>query len=240
MTAPAELHSPSRPEAVSPDRAAPSTQVSQSWWLWVMCLLGVDYFSSLAYQPSITFEVAGYLGPLATAVVVLATLFGAVPVYCHVAGQSPHGQGSIALMERLVRGWRGKTLVLLLLGFAATDFVMTKTLSLADAAEHLVHNESFPWHPTRDALVELTQESLEHTFGVRVAESFDEQMVVTIFLGVVGFVFWAVIRRGFNRKAIFLAVAIVGLYLLLNAVVIGSGLWHLWQHPEYLTRWWEL
>src|SRR2546428_448264 len=110
-------------------------------WLWVLCLLGVDYFSTLAYQPSITFESAGLLGPFATAAVVLLTLGGALPVYAYVTRRSPHGEGSIALLERLVGGWVGKTLVLVLLGFAATDFVMLKTISLADAAEHVIHNE---------------------------------------------------------------------------------------------------
>src|SRR5262249_25650395 len=103
------------------------------FWPWVLCLLGVDYFSTLAYQPSITFSAAGRLGPLATVVVVLVTLFGALPVYFYIAGKSNQGQGSIALLERFVHGWVGKTIILLLLGFAATDFVMIKTLSLADA-----------------------------------------------------------------------------------------------------------
>src|ERR1700687_4080061 len=87
------------------------------YWLWVMCLLGVDYFSTLAYQPSITVSVAGRLGPLATVVVVLVTLFGALPVYFYVAGKSAGGQGSIALLERRVHGWGGKTMILLLVGF---------------------------------------------------------------------------------------------------------------------------
>src|ERR1051325_3829283 len=110
-------------------------------WLWVMCLLGLDYFSTLAYQPSITYHATQRLGPLATVGVVFITLFGALPVYCYLAGRSPGGQGSLGMLERLVRGWRGKTLVLIMLGFAATDFTMLKSLSLADAAVHVIHKQ---------------------------------------------------------------------------------------------------
>lgn len=185
----------------------------QSFWLWVMCLTGVDYFSTLGYQPSIAFEAMGLLAPLATLVLIAVTLCCALPVYRYVAGESPHGQGSISMLERLLRGWTAKFLVLILLGFAATDFVITKTLSAADAAEHLIHNPFWQTSP----------------------EWLHSQMAVTMFLLVM---LGAMFLRGF-REVIVMAVLIVGVYLLLNLIIILSGIWHLVTHVDKLTAWWS-
>jgi hypothetical protein len=198
-------------ESSTQDKIAPAEPEHKGFWLWIMCLTGVDYFSTLGYQPSIAFEATGLLTPFATIILVLVTLFGALPVYSRVAARSPDGQGSIAMLEQLVHGWFGKLLVLILLGFAATDFVITKTLSAADAAEHLIKNPAWPEHLRTDNM----------------------QMLVTMGLLVV---LGAMFLRGF-REVIGLAVFIVGSYLLLNTIVVGSSLLYLAEHPELVDGW---
>ncbi len=209
------------------------------FWLWVMCLLGLDYFSTLAYQPSITYEVAGRLGPVATALVVLLTLGGALPVYWYMAGRSTQGQGSVGLLVRLVRGWWGKTLMVVLLGFAATDFIMLKTLSLADAAVHVIQNEYTPWQQVLADLAQWCRETSVPHLGQELSGFVTEQLAVTLILSALGFIFWFVLRNGFNRNVLVLAVPLIGLYLLLNGLLVGLGIAHLLQAPDILGRWYE-
>src|SRR5262245_35621185 len=73
----------SEPPSPSSQHAALAHQVA---WPWVLCVIGLDYLSTLAYQPSIAFAAAGRLAPVATILVAAVTLFLALPVYCYIAG----------------------------------------------------------------------------------------------------------------------------------------------------------
>ena len=173
-----------------------------------MCLTGVDYFSTLGYQPGIAFLAAGALSPVATLILVLVTLFGALPVYRRVTQASPHGQGSIGMLERLFPQWVGKTFVLTLLGFATTDFVITMTLSAADAAAHIVHNPFTPgW--------------MRSQMGVTLA-------LLAVLAGI--------FLKGF-AEAINVAVVLVASYLALNLAVTAVAARMAFERPHILTDW---
>lgn len=198
--------------AQQPDAAftAKAHHQKHAWWQ-VMCLTGVDYFSTLGYQPGIAFAAAGVLSPIATLILVMLTLFGALPIYNRVAAESPRGQGSISMLESLLSRWKSKLFVLALLGFVATDFVITITLSAADASEHIIHNP----------FVEANLTGLNHPV-----------LVTLLMIAVLA----AVFLKGF-KEAIGIAVILVIAYLALNLVVIATGIYHIVIDPSLLANW---
>ena len=115
------------------------------------------------------------------------------------------------MLAALLSWWKGKLFILILLGFVATDFIITITLSAADATAHIVEN------PLVHDVV--------HSFSTTPVNIGLTMALIALLSGV--------FIKGF-KEAIVIAVVLVIVYLLLNLIVVCVALYHVAQHPSVI------
>src|SRR5262245_61654995 len=221
-----------------PETLRPASNPAPNPWPLVLCLIGVDYFSTLAYLPSIAVQAAGPLAPFAAGAVVLVTFLLALPVYWYIVGRSTDGRGAAGVLEDRIPGWRGKLIVLTLLGFVAADFVITRSLSLADAAVHLIHN---PHGQRLLAEIPATLIGDDHAVWPPLEELVrrisEPQVAITLGLSILSFVFWVVLQRNIRRQILIVTAGAAVCYLVLVAIVTISSLVCGARHHEIWQAW---
>lgn len=215
----------------------PDTRRQFAWWA-VLCLVGLDYFSSLAYLPSIALEFVAELAPFAGVAVVVVTLLGALPVYFYIAGRSHQGEGALGLLGQRFHGWRGKLFILAMLGFLATDLVLTRSLSVSDASTHLLANPYYRGHADWIASQrEAIRAALPAFLAEHLLDFWTEQLIVTVVLSLLAFGLYYYLLRDLTRGFVGMAVGVVAVYLLLNLIVLGSSLLYLRDHANLVADW---
>jgi hypothetical protein len=120
------------------------------------------------------------------------------------------------MLASFLSRWEGKLFILILLGFVATDFIITITLSAADATAHVVENPVLHRH-------------LE-TFPTIIVNVVITLVLITFLCGI--------FLKGF-KEAIGIAVVLVVGYLVLNVIVVGLGIYHVAINPSVISNWRE-
>ena len=179
-----------------------------AWWQ-VVCLTGVDYFSTLGYIPGIAIAAAGALSPIATLLIVLLTLFGMLPMYRVVAAESPHGQGRSRCSSACSRSGRA----------SCSSFACLVSWRPPGSSPSRFRRRT-P-RPTSSRT-----RSGRRPLGIR---EYSSRWCCSLSSA-------RVFLKGF-REAIGIAVAVVGAYLLVNLVVVAAGFYEIATQPGVLADW---
>ena len=169
----------------------------EPWWK-VMCLTGVDYFSTLGYQPESRSR-RRRLSPSRRSSRSRHVVRGPARVLPG-RGSQPHGQGSILMIEELLprcgEGVRPRS----------------------SGSLHRLHHHDHAFGGRRHGA--------HHREPVRSANPAPPPVLITLLLVSL---LAAVFLKGFRRPSH--RVGIVAIYLVLNVVVIGVGLYEVFRHP---------